>query len=267
MNLLHVALSLELDIRSSSSTRKVTLSIRRVTRQSFKVCASDVEYESQPGRSVLVNWLTLYRNDSHIQSGIAQLSRKLVFLDGHCEMVSDQRASNIRGDATILPGFSEGWPSTDSMQTSSSGLVRWVERLNSGKFLYCLQRVLGRSHATDSLPTLETYFLVDGGHSNGYLETGQIPIPPWRTGHTCRYVKLERPHQTRPHLFSVILHPAAHGNAYSSDSAVTWFDDVTAEGFSLCFEEVRWFWEDNQGFRSEAVVHWVAVHHPRSISV
>lgn len=245
------------EVSGTADSIKVVLDIRNVTTKSFLVCANSVFEDAPIYRNLVVNWLALQTEEPWIQTGTLVFSQSLVFLDGHCDVLTDPRAADSERKVVILPAIAvDVLPEYGTLRRGS---VRWVEKYDLSRFSYCMQRVVSAEDSEGTQPDLETYFLIRSSSDGISSMTGSVSIPPWSPGLNCRDVELPV-RATKPYVFSALEHPVSYGNAYSSDAVTTWVANVTTSGFKLCVEELRDFWEDQDGFRSESNAHWVAIY-------
>lgn len=238
---------------------KANVDITNVTCEHFTVCITAVRENLQEKGLLSISWLALAKDEPWIETGLIPFDSNFGFLDGRCRVVSDNRVSKSK-QTVVIPGqyANEGTHSNAKIQR---GVLKWVEKVDEHRFSYCMQRVVRqmRGAKPSSILSTESYFIISAVHGDANLELGSLSIPPWRPGRNCGYVKLKNA-KSVPFVFVGLEHPASLGNAYSSDAALTWVSNVTHEGFWLCVEEVRDFWEDRQAFRSEARAHWVAMY-------
>lgn len=256
-----IILTLQRDgVDVDSFSLKAVVDIINVTVEGFDICVTAISAMGRlPHDSLSAYWLALAEDESWVQSGQLGLSRHLDFLDGKCHTVTDERASLLK-EPVLIPA-SGLLMAPESSHGFQRGALRWIEKFDGSRFSFCTQRVVSNLlGANDAVKYFaDTYLIVSAVEEQGVVTTGHVSIPPWSPGRNCAYVSL-RPRETTPFIFIGLEYPIALGNAYSSDAAIAWVSNMTSAGFSLCVEEVREFWQDEQAFRSEATAHWVAVY-------
>lgn len=260
-NVLMVMATIERESTAIKASAKPIINVKGVTAHGLALCLGSIVGNFSEDEMMTVNWLVLQKEEPWIRTGAFLFASDLLFLDGVCELKTDYRKTDSRGnmEAVVVPALGSGHP-RQYPQFFRQGLVRWIEKLDVGRFSYCMQRVLDSEASGAHRTTKETYFLVSANdNANVVSTTGFVTIPPWSPALNCRRVEL-RSKTTAPILFTSLEHPITLGNAYSSDAAITWVSNVSVGGFTICLEEIRDFWRDGNAFRSEATVHWIALY-------
>lgn len=242
------------DQSDSLLSTKAVASAHSITTTSMVICIQPLAKLSK-SPSLNVNWFVLERNQTWVQTrDIYGASTAPNFLQASCQNAYDNRTLvGLDGDEVLLPVLKDvEQVSNGSTESQSSSLVLWTEFEGAEHIDICMLQSLEAGPASERAGM--SFFAVQQSH---HSSTGSLPVPPWSPGLYCTTVLHE--HATRPYVFVAVQHPKAHGNSNSNDAAVVWVRDVDMSSFTVCAEEVRNFWDGDQGLYSEATLHWVAI--------